>query len=291
LSFPYHSFKVIITPVKTPRTKKQTYYKILGVSSDVSAEEIKKAYIKLARKYHPDRKPDDKRAQARFAGIAEAYQTLSNSGSRYAYDLELGIEPGEKVVSTYERIEQASLTGTASGDYVESLTSGIAVPTLRKMDEETYEFRGLDNPKIRAAYDKGLFSIGMLKRADMHHYHELGMKSLREKKFDEAVACCITAVRINPRNMHFRFSLGCCFEAKGFLKEAIEEYEQTLSLGTDKSYTCLPVREALISLYLKLKQFPDVKRHCKSVWELGLTSAIAERALYMVRHAERSKKK
>jgi molecular chaperone DnaJ len=127
LSFPYRPFKVIITPVKTPRTKKQTYYEILGVSSDVSVEEIKKAYIKLARKYHPDRKPDDKRAQARFAGIAEAYQTLSNSGSRYAYDLELGIEPGEKVVPAYERIEQASFTGTTAGDYMESLAGGIAV--------------------------------------------------------------------------------------------------------------------------------------------------------------------
>ncbi len=275
--------------MKTPSTKKRTYYQILGVSSNVSTEEIKKTYIELARKYHPDKNPDDKHAQARFADIAEAYRTLSSSGSRYAYDLELGIEPGEKVIPAYERIEQASLTGTTAGDYMESITGGIALPALRKVDEETYEFRGLDNPKIRAAYEKGVFSIGTLEKTDMYHYHELGTKSLREKKFDEAVACCIIAVRINPRNMHFRFSLGCCFEAKGLLKEAIEEYEQTLSLGTGKSYTCLPVREALIGLYLKLKQFPDVKRHCKAVWELGLTSAIAERALYWVRHAERGK--
>jgi curved DNA-binding protein len=50
------------------------YYKILGVSKSSSAEEIKKAYRKLAMKYHPDRNKGDKNAEARFKDISEAYE-------------------------------------------------------------------------------------------------------------------------------------------------------------------------------------------------------------------------
>jgi curved DNA-binding protein len=62
------------------------YYKILGVSSSASAEEIKKAYRKLALKYHPDKNNGDKNAEARFKEINEAYAVLSDSNKRQQYD-------------------------------------------------------------------------------------------------------------------------------------------------------------------------------------------------------------
>src|SRR5438270_1470562 len=62
------------------------YYKALGVDKKASADEIKKAYRKLARKYHPDRNPGDKRAEERFKEISAAYDTLSDSEKRKAYD-------------------------------------------------------------------------------------------------------------------------------------------------------------------------------------------------------------
>jgi len=267
--------------------EKKNYYEILGVPSNAGPGEIKKAYIELAREYHPDKRPGDKDVQVKFAEITQAYRVLSDTASRYAYDLELGIEPGELVVPTHERIEHDSVTGTAVGDYVESVAGGIPIPTLHKLDEETYEFKGLDNPKIRKAYESGVFSIGTLEKLEMRYYYELGVSALSEKKFDVAIAYCIEAVRINPRNLQFRFSLGCCFEAKGFLGEATEEYEQTLKLASGKGYTCLPVREALISLYLKLKKFSEVKKQCGALWDLRLTSTVAERALHMVYVEER----
>ena len=62
------------------------YYKALGVDKKASADEIKKAYRKLARRYHPDRNPDDKRAEERFKEISQAYDVLGDPEKRKQYD-------------------------------------------------------------------------------------------------------------------------------------------------------------------------------------------------------------
>src|SRR5919108_5043966 len=62
------------------------YYKTLGVGKNASEEEIKKAYRKLARKYHPDRNDGDKKAEERFKEISQAHDVLSDPEKRKAYD-------------------------------------------------------------------------------------------------------------------------------------------------------------------------------------------------------------
>jgi molecular chaperone DnaJ len=62
------------------------YYKTLGVGKNASDEEIKKAYRKLARQYHPDRNPGDKKAEETFKGISQAHDVLSDPDKRKAYD-------------------------------------------------------------------------------------------------------------------------------------------------------------------------------------------------------------
>jgi molecular chaperone DnaJ len=62
------------------------YYKTLGVEKKATAAEIKKAYRKLARSYHPDRNPDDKQAEARFKEISQAYDVLGDPEKRKQYD-------------------------------------------------------------------------------------------------------------------------------------------------------------------------------------------------------------
>lgn len=65
---------------------KRDYYEVLGVSKTATADEIKKAYRKLAIKYHPDKNPDDKAAEEKFKEAAEAYEVLSNDEKRKKYD-------------------------------------------------------------------------------------------------------------------------------------------------------------------------------------------------------------
>ncbi|MGI6361405.1 MAG: molecular chaperone DnaJ [Bacillota bacterium] len=62
------------------------YYEVLGVSKTASEEEIKKAYKKLAKKYHPDLNPDSKTAEQKFKEVSEAYETLSDANQRARYD-------------------------------------------------------------------------------------------------------------------------------------------------------------------------------------------------------------
>ena len=65
---------------------KQDFYATLGVSRDASADDLKKAYRKLAMQYHPDRNPGDKTAEAKFKEVSEAYDVLKDDQKRGAYD-------------------------------------------------------------------------------------------------------------------------------------------------------------------------------------------------------------
>lgn len=72
--------------ISNPMSDQQDYYQILGVNRDASPEEIKKAYRRLALKYHPDKNKGDKHAEEMFKKISEAYAVLSNPEKRKEYD-------------------------------------------------------------------------------------------------------------------------------------------------------------------------------------------------------------
>ena len=75
---------------------KRDYYEVLGLGKDASEADLKKAYRRLAMKYHPDRNPDDSEAEAKFKEAKEAYEILTDSAKRSAYDQfgHAGVEAG-----------------------------------------------------------------------------------------------------------------------------------------------------------------------------------------------------
>jgi len=72
--------------LNTKEMSKRDYYKVLGLDKSASDSEVKKAYRKMAIKYHPDKNPDDKESENKFKEAAEAYETLSNKEKREVYD-------------------------------------------------------------------------------------------------------------------------------------------------------------------------------------------------------------
>jgi molecular chaperone DnaJ len=82
-------------------SEKRDYYEVLGVGKNANESEIKKAYRKLALKYHPDKNPDDAAAEAKFKEAAEAYEVLSNPEKKQRYD----------------RFGHAGVGGAAGGGY------------------------------------------------------------------------------------------------------------------------------------------------------------------------------
>src|SRR5436190_17561198 len=98
-------------------TAKKDYYELLGVKKSASADDIRKAFRKLARKHHPDVNPGDKKAEERFKEISEANDVLSDPKKRKIYD-QLGfysdnIDPA--TAEAYARGGAGGGSGRASG--------------------------------------------------------------------------------------------------------------------------------------------------------------------------------
>jgi curved DNA-binding protein len=94
------------------------YYKILGVERNASEDDIRKAYRKLAMKYHPDRNPNDKQAEERFKEINEAYQVLSDTNKRTHYD---------RLGSDYSNWQQRGAPGDFNWDQYGGFPGGVRV--------------------------------------------------------------------------------------------------------------------------------------------------------------------
>lgn len=122
------------------------YYEVLGVSRDASAEDIKKAYRRLAMKYHPDRNPDDASAKEKFEEVGEAYAVLSDQKKRAAYDRfgKAGLNGGAAGGPDMGGMNGADIFGSVFGDIFGDMfnrggAAGRAGPQPQAGDDLQYE--------------------------------------------------------------------------------------------------------------------------------------------------------
>ena len=104
--------------------QKRDYYEVLGVSKGASDEELKKAYRKLAKQYHPDLHPGDKAAEAKFKEANEAYEILSDKDKRAKYDQfgHAGVDPN---------FGAGGFGGGFTGDFGDAATYSVSLTERR----------------------------------------------------------------------------------------------------------------------------------------------------------------
>ena len=127
------------------------YYKILGLEKNATTSDIKKAYRKLARKYHPDLNPNDKVAEKKFKEINEANEVLSNPDNRKKYDnygehWQHGdeYEKTKQQQQQYQRSYQETSGGYSQGDFSEFFESMFGGGASRSNRSRHIKFKGQD---------------------------------------------------------------------------------------------------------------------------------------------------
>ena len=111
---------------------KRDYYEVLGVDKTVDGKELKKAYRRVAMKYHPDRNPDDAAAEEKFKEASEAYEVLSDSQKRAAYD----------------QYGHAGVEGAAGGGY----GGGTHENSAGQRNHQRHSQAGVENKSIMAPH-------------------------------------------------------------------------------------------------------------------------------------------
>src|ERR1700760_2495620 len=121
-------------------TPTKDYYSLLGIKKTATADEIRKAFRKLARKHHPDVNPGDKKAEERFKEISEANDILSDEKKRRVYDA-LGYYTDQIDPATAEAAARGGFGGAPSGGPAWQ-TSGRGVPDFGGFDFSDFAAAG-----------------------------------------------------------------------------------------------------------------------------------------------------
>jgi molecular chaperone DnaJ len=132
------------------------YYKTLGVDKKATPEEIKKAYRKLARRYHPDRNPDDKQAEERFKEISQAHDVLGDPEKRKQYDSGTGPFAGGAAGGPgFGGFGNFDFDASSMGDILSNLFSGGGGAGGRRARSRPQRGRDLET-EVRISFDQSM---------------------------------------------------------------------------------------------------------------------------------------
>ena len=187
---------------RTVSSRKRDYYEVLAVERTAQPDEIKRAYRRLARRYHPDINPGDRTAEARFRQILEAYETLIDPERRHRYDLGFGPEPqGARRAAGFEGFDFS----TRGSDYSGSFGDLVAeVLTERDSRRQAPPERGADlHQEVQLTFDgepfhqhdPGRHPIG---RTPIAHRIDRGMARKVDKRNDSGKWPVSPEARLRP---------------------------------------------------------------------------------------------
>ena len=146
------------------------YYKTLGVDKKATPEEIKKAYRKLARQYHPDRNPDDKQAEARFKEISQAHDVLGDPDKRKQYDSGTGQFAGGGAGgpgSGFGGFSNFDFDSSSMGDILSNLFGGSA--SGRRVRTKPRAEKGADlEAQVTITFDQAVAGAQVPLQVPMH---------------------------------------------------------------------------------------------------------------------------
>jgi len=144
------------------------YYKTLGVSNKATAEEIKKAYRKLARQYHPDRNPGDKQAEARFKEISQAHDVLGDPEKRKQYDSGTGpFATGAGPGGGFGGFGNFDFDSSSMGDILSNLFGGSA--SGRRVRTKPRAEKGADlEAQVSITFDQAISGAQVPLQVPMH---------------------------------------------------------------------------------------------------------------------------
>ena len=180
---------------------KKDYYTILGINRSATQDEVKKAFRKLARKYHPDVNPGDKTAEARFKEINEAYEVLGKKENREKYD-KYGenwqhAEAFEKAGGArYQQPGGASYGGAGFGgfDFQQAAGGGFAGEDIGSIFEQMFGGRGGGGgrPRPRRGQDLEYQVEVSLEEAYHGTGRQLSMQGTRAEKLEVKIPAGVT---------------------------------------------------------------------------------------------------
>jgi molecular chaperone DnaJ len=144
------------------------YYKTLGVEKKATPEQIKKAYRKLARQYHPDRNPDDKQAEARFKEISQAHDVLGDPEKRKQYDSGSGpFATGAGPAGGFGGFGNFDFDASSMGDILSNLFGGST--SGRRVRTQPRSERGADlEAQVTITFDQAVAGAQVPLQVPMH---------------------------------------------------------------------------------------------------------------------------